>query len=410
MEGRAEQEERSRRIVTLQRLIRSYAREQLHFSIFKKQPATDQVVPDLFNKKHPRLNNILRRLAAKQTVVGNTVFHWTTLQNFESILQSKAIYGSRYLKASKIIYEPNALSPVDIANGDGNVICLCPHFIDRTALIRNGRLRDGLMRLTINVDKIRKPLPGEQYNQFFKLFDFMSPEFDYLVIINDQLSVEFKKTSDRNVGIEVVFTFNEKDYRTYLNNQDAIFYGHLAAINQFCLWKVCELAEKAFTSTSPFDNRFFSYLGSLPDDEITKIFIIVAQGLTIFSEYNFNAVLPLTDGLITELYYAKDKKRFVLNDDSSMVDGEFFQSISKKTGTAAIPFEVMKDAIVTNKELYGVYDLLTEKDSDNEDTPMIYNFSSVPAALFDSNDYIETRIGRVSETVKKKPRVYFGMR
>lgn len=412
MDGRKVSEQTSsdeslRRVVTLQRYIRSHARAKLHFSIFRKQPLTDQVVNNLFREKHPRLNNIMLRLAAKHAVVNHLVYHWTTLQNFESILRSKAIYGSRYLKSAQIPYQPNTLSQADITNGDGNVICLCPHFIDDYALVRNGKLREGLMRLTIDVNKIRRPLPGEDFNQFFKLFDFMSPKFDYLVIINDQLSVEFKKTSDENVGIEVIFTLNGKDSRTFVNYQDAIFYGDLAAINHYCLWKMCEIAEKAFTSSSPFNNRFFSYLVDLSDEEITKIFIIFAQGLTIFSEYNFNTVLPLTDGMITELYFAKGNKRLILSEESSKIDSEVLKSIGSPTGLLSLPTETLKDVVVSNKELYGVYSFMTDRSGD--DDPMIYNYSSYPASLFVSDDYTETRIGRVSGTLRKVPQ-YNGFR
>lgn len=39
----------------------------------------------------------------------------------------------------------------------------------------------------------------------------------------------------------------------------------------------------------------YAYINSLNEEDLNKLLIIFAQSLTLFAEYNFNAVLPLSD-------------------------------------------------------------------------------------------------------------------
>ncbi|WP_133139510.1 hypothetical protein [Legionella genomosp. 1] len=51
----------------------------------------------------------------------------------------------------------------------------------------------------------------------------------------------------------------------------------------------------------------------MDENEITKIFVLTGQALTLFSEYNFNHSLKLSPFLIEEIYHAESNGLWTLD-------------------------------------------------------------------------------------------------
>ena len=297
--------------IKIQRQWRSMKRYQLHQQIFQTNPdkynnlSLINFVPD------KRLRNIIHELTAMPAIINNKVYHWTTISNLKNILHDGYLYGNQYLSHRGIKFDKNTLSPCDISNGDGNVICLSPCLVDPTLFDKNGQLKKELVRLTLDLNNLDQVNQFGHYNQFAKIYDLRTKSYEYRVQLNDKLSITFFKSDYLSVEI----LFNDVNYTAVIPPEDDMFYGNLYSINRFCLLKVFELINKAeyrnpcsiFPDGDKLPDVFYPYLYSLNDDDIKKFVTTFAQGLTIFSEYNFNCALRLSDNLITEIYSVDDE-------------------------------------------------------------------------------------------------------
>ncbi len=318
----------------------SLKRFQLHKSIFQSKPINCLFVPDDISGK---ILDCINQLAKEKAVIGDKIYHWTTQENLKNIIHSQFFYGNTALQRKMIFFTKNALHCSDVYNGDGNVICFAPYMVDPLALKEKEgvKLKKNLVRLTLDT---RYFPTVAKYNQFFKLADFCSPVFSYSCVVSDFLkstiskedafkllgnpsssySIEwgvFLKISisgkefpsdmkNRHKAVLAVeISLRNKTFKGILYKKDCIFYGNVSAINHFCLLKLFRLCRK----DPEFYKELLEYLDSLPVDEIKKILTCFARSLVIYSEYNFNARLPLTHNLISEAYLVKENKLMNLN-------------------------------------------------------------------------------------------------
>ncbi|OGT36482.1 MAG: hypothetical protein A3F11_11890 [Gammaproteobacteria bacterium RIFCSPHIGHO2_12_FULL_37_14] len=321
-------EENIKSIVTIQQWWRSCARYKLHKQVFGCK------LTELnFFSASARIRNIVFELAKQHAIIDNKVYHWTTWSNLHQIIRSKKFLGSHLLHKYNIRYEKNVLESVDIQNGDGNVICFCPYLVDPMVFVDHVNecyktVRKGLIRLSIDLKQIN--ISGK-FNQFFKLCDFFAPHFGLEVIISDQLSFYFDKNHE---SLLISLKFNEKVFDLKLKNKDTIVYGNIFTINLFCLNKFLQLFNEV-----PFKKELDDYLNNLTNNQLRKILIGFSQGLTIFSEYNFYALLPVTDGLISEIYCVKSEKLYTLNNFSiEQYQKELLYRVNKKEFPEDVPF------------------------------------------------------------------------
>lgn len=298
----------------------SQERQRLHLGVFRN-PAVwgDSLknVPEKFHKD-------LMYLAKQHAAISPKVFHWTTIENFKNIIAKNAFFGNAELVENGITFEKNALGDSDVNNGDGSVICCCPGFVDPNALIKKrGEVRKGLIRLTINLHKVA--INGT-FNQFCKLFDLLAPRFEYKVKITEVFSVFFCKKK-RNEPLSCTFFLADKKLKRYINKEDVIFYGNLTEINLFCLTRLFDLIKNFNQDDAENYQTFINYFQSLSADEFIKLAIIFSQSLTVYAEYNFYKKLPITDGLIEEIYVAENNKTIFLKDFSSAEKNKIFSEI-----------------------------------------------------------------------------------
>lgn len=283
----------------IQNYWHNYRRAKLHCDVFSALPTT--LVPSSLKLIRNKVQRIIFDLTQNQAVVSHQIYHWTTLQNFRNILRNKYFLGAEALKFRGIFYEKNALTAADVANGDGNVICFCPNLVDPTALIREGTLRKDLIRLTINLNKIDSQY---RYHQFFKIVDMLTIDFTYRVKLTEELTVIFEKK--RNcfkppVVLRVTLQFKETETNIFLHNHEIIFYGNIFSINRFCLSQLFKMVDSI--PDLHFKEEIYSYIDKLNVKECTELLVNFSKSLTIFSEYNFNRSLKLTDHLISEIYF-----------------------------------------------------------------------------------------------------------
>lgn len=386
----APEEKLAKATLTTQRRWRSKQRAKLHHSIFKQSPTTLANIP-ISSLDNPRMRNIVIELTAQRAIINSKIYHWTSESNLANITKSGAFYGNQLLQKYRIGFEKNSLVEADITNGDGNVICLCPYLVD-PYLFRNKshfyifprqNYRRNLVRLTLDLEKL--PAGLKENNQFFKCYDLLAPPFTYEIKISDALTVTFIR-HERDGDLDVQFSLNNAVSVTTLKKTDAMFYGNLSAINRFCLMTFFKLAQSI---GSPFHKEDLTkYLASLNNDEMKKLLIAFCQGMTLYSEYNFNAILTLQDQLVTEVYFHEFQTTVATNsltkDQYSKVY-LFSNLYNKHIVNATPPLTIINH----DKQQYSLQGLTI----DVARVSAKHDIRAIPASEFASGNYLETREG-----------------
>lgn len=392
-------DETIKKVSTVQRFFRSRSRYRLHNKTFDCNP----VEIKRLSETNSRLKNIIFDIAKHHLIIGERVTHWTTWKNLKNIIDKGVFLGNRQLHHYKYFFDKNALGTQDIKYGDGNVICFCPYLVDPTALVdpyisgRDQVIRQGLLRLTIDLTKVNA---FGKYNQFFKLYDFCVSGFIHTVVVSDLLSFSFHKLKgyENDVRIDwldATIIFKGNSFKLSIGTKDAIVYGDLFSFNIFCMNKFVDLIYRDFQ----FKKELNEYLDGLTDEELRKILIAFGQGLTVFSEYNFNTSLQLTSGLISQIYCANSNKLFSLE---NLTDEQYLTALKKlqvkEPFQTDIPFskkyylsKMRRMYDVVRTELYGVKINYIYRDINI--LGFTSELSNLAAKNFAGNRYIETRSG-----------------
>lgn len=400
--------------ITLQRHYRSKQRDGLHFLTFSNQHPQHLLPPPKNIRENLRLLSIINELASNHAAVNKVQYHWTTTGNLSSILRSQYLLGNNILKNNKIFFQANALCIDDVANGDDKVICFCPYLVDHDAIwdLYKNKIRNNLIRLSININQIKTQ---GKYNQFFKLRDLLSPNFNYDAKINDALSISV--SGDRYCfKFEITINGKAKEfclYQSHLRSEKVrqmhgiIYYGNLISINRFCLLQLFKSIEQAHDIG--FSSEFFSYLNSLDDNEIKKILVIFAQSLTVFAEYNFNAAVKLSDHLISEIHYVESNTTLKL-DNLSAEEYQHVMGTLMNGNVADLNLPTTQEVLVERLRLKeGLYLYGNEIDTNQRTVSYIKrDFSNIPATCFAGNEYVETRFNSSVELKKSECQLSFG--
>jgi|GEM_PF-5571773 len=360
----------------------------LHKTIFGNFPQTKQIFPKVFlhNIPNDEIRSLILSLAEHQSIINNKVTHWTILNNLKSILKTGYIFSNQKLKEKGIDFKKNALVKADIKNGDDTVVCCCPALVDADALVNREKIkpRKGLVRLTLNLDYI--DLQGK-FNQFFKLYDLCAPGYQYNVKINEDLIVSFNKKNNGKLICSLTFKGKKVDFP--ISSSNALFYGNLKEINLYCLVMLFNMLATA--DDEQFKIDFNLYLEKLTTDELKKVLILFAQGLTLYSEYNFHPFLRITKGLIAEIYLAD--KNISLNLEA--LNPEVAQAALTHLATTGqlhysdnnIPPLVK----VCNDKLMSQYQILISYHY--RELTLEAHYATISPASFQSKTYFETRPG-----------------
>lgn len=288
-------------IKRLHQLFSNKRRNLAHIKIFKNKPITNLQI-NFRGIKSKKIRSCIFKLTAEQGIVdGTKIYHWTTQANLLSILRNGFFFGNKTLAKNLIFFHGNVLSICDILNGDENVICFAPYMVDHYAAISRDQtsVRESLIRIKINVHNIAKE---NAFNQFFKLCDLLAPHFCCVQNITDRLKIKVWKDSDNELKLEICL--DQLKFTTVFQANDMIFYGNIFSINRFCLYAFF----KAIKSNAQFELELLKYFDSLKEDELKNHLITITKCLVVFSEYNFNGNLEVTDNLISEIYFANQNK------------------------------------------------------------------------------------------------------
>lgn len=375
-------------------LQRTQNRVNLHRQSFISEPISSisaslyQLYPNINDPFHSRMRIILKYLMNSNAVISNQIHHWTTMSNLQSMLIEGNIYGNAHLKNINKYFQKNSLSQFDISNGDSDVICFAPYLIDPIALVdeENYSLKTDLVRLTIDIEKA--PYHWEMQH-FFKIRDLAVPAIDYRVKVDNSLSFEFFHIRNyQNQDMLVIIKFKNWKIEHSINKSESIFYGNYFAINQFCMDQLPRMLKR---SDSQFLMEFNDYLRTLTDNEIKKIFIIFAQSLTIYSEYNINHKLKLTNHLITHIYLANQNLLFDL---STLSVEDYQKACDQMCHSSTIPLTPTqndKPIIKFNGKDLQIYG--TEIWYRHRSFNLVKDFSELNPDHFGQEGYYETRPG-----------------
>lgn len=378
------------KITKRQRIVRSNLRKKLHHRLFSQQPSEFNLLPANI-KNNLRLVSIIHELTASNAVINKIQYHWTTENNLKSIVNNGYFYGNKTLKRQRIFFRLNSLGTGDVDNGDNDIICFCPYMVDYLAFYSqtNSQFKGNVVRLSVNVQEL--DLEG-RYNQFFKLFDLLSPAFSYTAYINDELDVKIEREV-RGKAVFLTLILNGESKRICIfdgspnSKNKVIHYGNLFSINRFCLLALFNFL--SLSEDQEFEATFINYLNEKQDNEIKKILTIVAQALTVFAEYNFNSSLRLTDKMITEVHLVNKSVTYNFADyqkalnDSTGENNDALSSHAKSDSILSTGHTTFEKTI----NIYGNTVLTERKFVKFQEQ----NFIQHPADLFARDIYFETR-------------------
>lgn len=343
----------------------------------------------LIKPENKKLLHTILRICGDENgpyVIPMVIDHWTTINNLKNIIKTGAIFGNALLKKQNINFKKNCLTSGDLENLDGNAICFCPvGFVYHEAT-------EGKDRIRLRIDLSKVELPG-RYNTFFKIRDFLGPARKLNIKLTDRLSVKFDSQ------LNLSFIFDGKKIMIPLQKNDLVFYGDLSQINRFCLLFPFIAMEKATQKNYRAHGKkcegdvkilplILKHLNSLNENKLKKILIFLAQNLTMVSEYNFNAILPLSSKLIYDIHDPSRNTTYSLADLTSKQYDNTLQSISKNfSSLKSLP---QKKEIIKNPycchDLYGVV-------LDNDYGSIKHKMDAKNIKNLSFKHYVETRLG-----------------
>lgn len=393
----SQQEIPEKEVVKIQRQIRATSRYDLHLSIFGKDPQSSwpelPIIPEYYRSDlHYRLEKIIANITEHQKIVhGKRIYHYSSLSNLASICRHEKLFGHDNLLKNNITFQKNAFTKVDRDNGDSRVICFCPGQVDPKAYADYfGLLKKDSCCLTIDINN--RYSKGAIHNDFFKLMD-LALWFTSQINFGD-LSITIIKSRASGLRIGIKF----KDYDTeYVNltQNEMIFYGNIFSINRFCAVQLFKIFTRINDDNLKED--LFVYLNALNDNELTKLLIVFSQNLTVFAEYNFTGVLPLSDLIIKEVLILGDKKiKYDFSNTSEWEYSRVLDLLSKSDYSQLTHYVKPVDAhdtIYNTTHTYTNLRVFGTVVSNSSAPDFKINALNLSGDLFATNDYIETRMG-----------------
>jgi hypothetical protein len=359
----------------------------------------------LLSKKYERIYHMILEIAGDSKgphVVSPLLDHWTKLSNFKNISACNALYGHASLKKHGIPFIPNALHDFDKKNLDENIICFSPGgFVDPIALMQDGKPHADLIRLRVDLTKIKS---AGAFNTFFKAVDLGMSHFIVNLNLTKNLKIIIEKNllSTTNIPERSTysFTFKLKNYsplEIFLEDNDLIYYGDLAGINRFCL--LLPFIALNLYREHELVRSIYDELNRLNATLLKKILITMAQNVTIFSEYNFNGILYLTPQSIYDIHVVNTHMTYKFSD------------LSEKDYNKAIHYfleEKNLDSIPAKKEKIFSYNEESEISLYNQQvayrslapTCFTVDATSIEKSFFEKG-YAETRSRRSVNIIKE---------
>ena len=391
------QEIPEKKVVKIQRQFRATSRQKLHLGIFGENPQSSwpelPMIPAWHQSDlHYRLEKIIANITEHQKIVnGKRLYHYSRLSNLASICRHEKLFGHDNLLKNNIAFQKNAFTQFDRDNGDSRVICFCPGQVDRTAYADYlGVTKPDSCCLTIDINN-RYSKDGI-HSDFFKLAD-LAIHFTSQINFGD-LSILI--TKNHSISLRISFKFkNHNTEHVDLTKSEMIFYGNIFCINRFCAVQLFKLIGKL--QNDKLQGELFVYLNDLNDHELTKLLIVFSQNLTIFAEYNFTDVLPLSDIIIKEILIIGDKK--IKYDFSNTSDWEYSRALDllSKSDYSQLKHYVKpvdaQDTIYNTAHQYTNLRVFGTVVSNSAAPDLKINALNLSGDLFTTNDYIETRMG-----------------
>lgn len=285
--------------------LQSLIRRIKHWRTFETPPRTHESVKlpaYLMQEKNKRLLQALLQLrASKETVLPNTLDHWTTVSNLKSILKYKAFLGHTALMNYKIAFNANVFDDIDRDNLDDNVICFCPYYVDPCAIIDGDyQSKPDLIALRIDPHQLHKE---GKYNYFFKITDLCSHNFNKVIKVSKDLKIIIARNNTQNLtnAFEVTFKYLGFSYSVGFANEECLFYGNYFQIRHFCLQLLFTTLEKCRASL--FKEAVYQYLNTLDNAKIQALLLEFSKSMIQVSELNIQGHLPLTPFLIQNIHF-----------------------------------------------------------------------------------------------------------
>lgn len=363
----------------------SKKRKREHQKAFNKKP---QKCAKLTGISNVRINQMIETIANDPNgpfVIPTIIDHWTTVDNFKSILKRKAFWGNQTLIQNNVSFVKNALNPCDVENGDGDVICFAAGgFVDYNAL-------RGLDRIRVRVDA--RKLKNVKYNTFFKAVDLCVGTFSTEVQLTKDLKVIINHPNEPKLQFTFILKKEKKTYTlsSELTKDELIFYGNILEINKAALLLPFLALEKGANKAAI--KVIYGYLNTLDEPTLRKLMIGLSQNATMYSELNVFSKLMLTPHLIHDIYFVREKETYPLY---NLSEGDYESTLYKiinakhEATTETAKTEETIEIVSTQRSMTVLYGRWINGHLDKHKEEV--DITSIPSKLFEGS-YVETRPG-----------------
>ena len=363
----------------------SKKRKQEHLKAFNKKP---QKCAKLTGISNELINQMIEAMANDPKgpfVIPMIIDHWTTVDNFKSILKENAFLGNQSLTRNNIAFQRNALNPCDVRNGDGDVICFASGgFVDYNAV-------QGLDRIRVRIDVSK--LKNVKYNTFFKAVDLCVGCFSTEIQVTKDLKVKINHLHESKLQFDFILEEEKKTYTTSseLVKDELIFYGNILEINRIALLLPFIALEKGMNKVAI--KAIYKYLNTLGKPILRKLMIGLSQNATMYSEFNVFSKLSLTPHLIYDIHFVREKETYSLHNLSeeeyvstlsNIINAK--QDVTTKTAKVEEAIEIVSNQRIVTL-LYGRW-IKGEQAKHAEQV----DITNIPFELFEGS-YVETRPG-----------------
>jgi hypothetical protein len=240
-----------------------------------------------------------------------SVYHMLDTTKINSVLDS-CLFGQNNLLCSYINFRPASLRPSDVANGDGNVICMGPDQIDSKCLMQR------TVRLELDLEVL---LDKSKFKNNPTIF-FKQNDFGYCVgsktikLGEEELKVILNKNAtflynSKGLNLQFLDYINNTQFYSEINKDLFISYNvkqmdKIIILNFFRFLDSLKLSDSINLASDKINNIYNS-ISALKEEDLSIFLKELGQKMSSGSELNFSGAYKIDLKALKSLTFYQDE-------------------------------------------------------------------------------------------------------
>lgn len=284
---RTQQVERS--AITIQRFFRAHQRRREERVRMSPDVDANQVMLDAsrpYIPKKCRADLAIRIVrAASKVVLFHAIYHYTDRCYLTSVFD-EGLYGRRSLLQHHMPFQPSSLCQTDITNGDENIICFAPNFVDTNALAKG-------VQIELDLNRLEMTNPCILYKQADLCLYFRKERVVWL----GEKKLTFIHTGPRRYDCQTFQLLEGDGFLqhvvgvAFIKNDSLISYNR-AQLHQILILNFFRFLDALTSLNHPKSTKqavddIYNRIDALTDSELAKFLFDVGNNISDTAEFNF---------------------------------------------------------------------------------------------------------------------------